>query len=118
MTVETISSAPTASEAPPPAMAQRATTPHGTLLCVSCRFSSTCMYRAQSGGNVLYCEEFESAETPQPRTLMKRRSLEAEMHSGVQDIGAIQGLCINCIDREHCTLGPREGGVWHCEEYR
>lgn len=28
------------------------------------------------------------------------------------------GLCINCDFREECPHAKKEGGVWHCEEYR
>jgi hypothetical protein len=34
------------------------------------------------------------------------------------DPQSMPGLCRHCDSHGHCTLGTREGPVWHCEHYR
>ncbi len=37
---------------------------------------------------------------------------------GWADASRAMGLCGDCGNRELCMFDCREGGVWHCEEYR
>jgi len=117
MKLDTMRSAPV-SKMPPLSVMTGSLNTSGPVLCINCRFASTCMYRAHSGGNTLHCEEFELAEVP-PSDHRKPRPASSTVDDSAAGADAtVQGLCLNCACRNDCTLGRREGGVWHCEEYR
>jgi hypothetical protein len=52
----------------------------------------------------------------------RRPSSDAERSTSenrrAPQVGSSKGLCLDCENRHHCAMQPRDGGVWHCEEYR
>lgn len=87
-------------------------------LCSTCIHAQSCVYREARGGDAQYCELFEVGNGSHPTPTV---SLVTKVKS---DAGAkpkqstLRGLCVNCENRDTCTLPKAEGGVWHCEEYR
>jgi len=77
-------------------------------LCSTCAEAPTCINRT-AGKPVYYCDDYQnhpSVEAPVPTTV-----------SDKAEPVTLQGLCVNCIHRDGCTLAKTQGGVWHCEEY-
>jgi hypothetical protein len=84
-------------------------------LCWTCNFAATCVNRGTADRPKFYCEQFD-AHVPAPPVSKKVASKTALDET--KDSHKYQGLCLNCEDRETCTLSGSHGGVWHCEEYR
>jgi hypothetical protein len=91
--------------------------PSGTHvdLCSTCNHGKTCSNRGTPERPVFFCEQFEdsvpvSAPAPAAGLPEKPRS--------EQDARQYKGLCVNCENRQSCTITKQAGGVWHCEEYR
>ncbi|RKX77095.1 MAG: hypothetical protein DRP87_10080 [Spirochaetes bacterium] len=87
-------------------------------LCATCRFASTCIYPSNTIHPVVACEEFETVGEKTGRggipakwrtSAVKRKDMNPE---------GLIGLCVDCEERENCMYARREGGVWHCEEYK
>lgn len=86
-------------------------------LCANCSNADHCSYARNARKPVQYCEMYDGySEEPARADLSEvlrpdPADLRPEMpHS--------KGLCVNCANRETCVWAQREGGVWHCEEYR
>ncbi len=62
---------------------------------------------------MFFCELFEVFAPPPPGTVAAARE-----PVGSQDTGEYKGLCVNCENRNTCSVPRPEGGVWHCEEYQ
>ncbi|PKK82156.1 MAG: hypothetical protein CVT49_15160 [candidate division Zixibacteria bacterium HGW-Zixibacteria-1] len=94
---------------------------HSSGLCSSCNNVGTCFYRAKRGFDAIYCETFDNLITSTPGD-DSRDYTTAVSGEAVSDADGVpvqlKGLCVNCADRDCCTLPKLEGGVWHCEEYR
>ena len=83
-------------------------------LCSTCNHAEACGSRSTPERPILFCEWFDvfiPAPTPAPVAAPPERSASGQ--------GAFEhrGLCVNCENREDCTMAKPEGGVWHCEEY-
>ena len=84
-------------------------------ICATCEHASDCIYRANSSGTILQCEEFQMPlprPTDPPVSVRPRPTSNDGKHST-----KFLGLCSNCDNRETCTYTKPEGGVWRCEEY-
>jgi hypothetical protein len=84
-------------------------------LCWACNHGPRCMNRGTADKPVFYCEEFDTY-VPVSRVSFEKASRITSDGKGGSD--KYKGLCLNCEDRETCTIRDLEGGVWHCEEYR
>ena len=80
-------------------------------LCATCAHSPTCLYLKQATRPITQCEEFR-VFSPQQQGDEKAEAPSVPESSGDK------GLCVNCENRDTCTLPRPEGGVWHCEEYK
>ena len=94
---------------------------HSTGLCSTCNNFSTCLFRAKRGFDAVYCENYDdqyiSDSGDDSRDLNTANTDKAESDFG-DSAAPLKGLCVNCADRDCCTLPKPESGVWHCEEYR
>ncbi len=84
-------------------------------LCSTCNHAETCGSRSTPERPILFCELFEvfaPAPTAAPVAAPPERTASGQ--------GAVEhkGLCVNCENRQECTMARPEGGIWHCEEYR
>lgn len=85
-------------------------------LCATCNNASTCVYRKARGFDALFCEMFDGSAPPEGNRRRNAASI-VEMAPDSAAPGKRKGLCVNCRNRETCTLPGAEEGVWHCEEY-
>ena len=85
-------------------------------LCCTCNCAATCINRGTPERPKFYCEQFDSYI---PRSLVSKKvaSRAASGDKNGSDESKYKGLCLNCENRETCTLSRSHGGVWHCEEY-
>ena len=86
-------------------------------ICLTCRHADSCMYPKDSSRPVLQCEEFESHESPAPTRAVTREQRRPNARVEAAASAGLEGLCVNCDNRDHCKYPKPEGGVWHCEEY-
>ena len=84
-------------------------------LCSTCNHASSCGTRSRPQRPVLFCEEFDAFVPVSTSTSGKTVSRKTPSK---QDATQYKGLCVNCENRETCTMHKDEGGIWHCEEYR
>jgi hypothetical protein len=89
-------------------------------LCVNCLHIDTCTFPGCPDGGVTDCEEYAcetgcSQSPTKTETVTGGREEKTKQPKGTQDL---KGLCVNCEERDHCTLSKSPGGVWHCTEYR
>ncbi|HPO13573.1 MAG TPA: hypothetical protein PLI09_09025 [Candidatus Hydrogenedentes bacterium] len=83
--------------------------PIGETLCTKCKWAAGCTFPSESGEPILSCESFERLQG----LTRKRTASLASINPS-----RINGLCGDCGNRETCVFRQREGGTWHCEEYR
>ena len=84
-------------------------------LCSTCIHAEACGSRSSPERPILFCELFEvfvAIPTAAPMTAPPERPASG------QGAGQHRGLCVNCENREECTMAGPEGGIWHCGEYR
>ncbi len=36
----------------------------------------------------------------------------------IEDRAPVRGLCVTCLKKDVCRDTSREGGIWHCQNYR
>lgn len=91
-------------------------------LCSTCNNASTCIYRARRGFDALYCDMFDDYTAPSARVSghLGAKPIAASAKVGARKpvSNSYKGLCVNCENRESCTLPRPDEGVWHCEEYK
>lgn len=83
-------------------------------LCSTCDNCPDCVYRVSRGADAQYCETFDcgnGASRAQTVTLVTR------IEPQVREQTSLKGLCVNCENRDSCSLPKAESGIWHCEEY-
>ena len=85
-------------------------------LCSTCNHAEACGHRSTPDRPIFYCENFDAFVPIAPRP--PRATTVDSRSAGVLSAGRRQGLCVNCENRDTCTMPKPEGGVWHCEEYR
>lgn len=88
-----------------------------TGLCSTCNNAEHCNYALRASEPVTSCEMFD-AYTPEPATAVISEVLKLDPADLRPTLPDAKGLCVNCANRETCIYAKREGGVWHCEEYR
>ncbi len=86
-------------------------------LCSTCNNSTSCVYRKKRGMDAIYCEMFDGYALPESRDNGDHDKETALPTTETTVQSNFKGLCINCDNRDFCTLPRPEGGVWHCEEY-
>ena len=84
-------------------------------LCSTCNRTGTCGTRSTPQRPILFCEEFDAFV---PVSTSAGGKTVSPKSPGKQDATRYKGLCVNCENRETCTIQKDEGGIWHCEEYR
>ncbi|MFO7676729.1 MAG: hypothetical protein R6X12_10485 [bacterium] len=86
-------------------------------LCTNCNNADHCSYARNAKKPVQFCEMYDGhSEEPARADLSEvLRSDPADLRP---EMPHSKGLCVNCANRETCAWAQREGGVWHCEEYR
>ncbi len=87
-------------------------------LCSTCINSSSCVYRDARDRDAQYCEMFDAGNgsRPTPSTTLITTVKPGDREKAGQT--KLKGLCVNCENRDTCTLPKAESGVWHCEEYQ
>ena len=80
-------------------------------LCSTCSQAEACGGRSTPERPILFCELFEVAV---PASAANPRERPSHRHGAAEHTG----LCVNCENREDCTMARPKGGVWHCEEYQ
>jgi len=83
-------------------------------LCSTCLHAEACGSRSSPERPILFCELFEVFV---PTQMAAPAAAPPERPAGGQGAVEPKGLCVNCANRENCTMARPEGGVWHCEEY-
>lgn len=79
---------------------------------MQCAREAGCTIPDELGKPMLSCAWFESLEGVFPGGA-------ANPADGSEDRpNRLDGLCCDCENRESCVFRRREGGIWHCEEYR
>jgi hypothetical protein len=103
----------------PPREAQPGRSPEPRGLCATCLHADACAYRQRQAGPVVFCEEFEIEQPPEPLTTAFQTATAADFDDLGTTLpgGRVRGLCVNCVHRQTCRLPKPESGVWHCEEY-
>lgn len=86
-------------------------------LCANCNNAEHCSYAHNAKKPVQFCEMYDGfSEEPARADLSEvLRPDPAELRP---ELPHSKGLCVNCASRTTCAWAQREGGVWHCEEYR
>ena len=92
-------------------------------LCSTCKHKLNCTFPSNLSGPRLYCEEFEcegASDVGEGIGILTTQKIEllTESRAVKKDTGKYMGLCVNCENRESCTLPKPAGGVWYCEEYQ
>jgi hypothetical protein len=83
-------------------------------LCSTCINRPDCVYRMSRGTDAQYCEMFDCGNGA---SLAQTVTLVTRVEPQVREQTSLKGLCVNCENRDSCTLPKAESGVWHCEEY-
>ena len=83
-------------------------------LCSTCNNRPDCVYRLSRGVDAQYCEMFDCSNGA---SRAQTEASDAGMKPQAKEQTSLKGLCVNCDNRDTCTLPKAEGGVWHCEEY-
>jgi len=86
-------------------------------LCANCNNADGCAYRRRAESVVNFCEMYDGY-SPEPARADLSQVLIPDPAELRPEIPASKGLCVNCALRGECGYARREGGVWHCEEYR
>ena len=81
-------------------------------LCTSCEHDATCTLRSPAAGAVLECTEHAK-----PGTVERTKVTLTYGPPVVPSVPRV-GLCVNCDNRERCTLRKPDQVVLCCEEYR
>jgi hypothetical protein len=81
-------------------------------LCQTCIYNGICMFKTDSSQPINFCEEFNSGldilmEDPLIMTNKERIPTNTQQ----------TGLCINCDNRNDCSIRNSNHVIWHCEEY-
>ena len=82
-------------------------------LCSTCKHAETCAGRSTLEHPIFFCEMFE-VEVPRPTLALAAGPEPSERPESSE----YKGLCVNCENRDTCTITKPEGGIWHCEEYQ
>ena len=77
---------------------------------MQCARAVDCTMPEEYGKPVLSCDQFE-------RLLEPRREDRGTAAAPETGFSRMEGLCVDCENRESCVFRRREGGTWHCEEY-
>jgi hypothetical protein len=85
-------------------------------LCARCKGSAGCTILRDPDKPILRCKGFDSFQYSVPMGL-REKAKEAAL-GRQRGPSRIEGLCGDCGNRESCVFRQREGGTWHCEEYR
>lgn len=84
-------------------------------LCDSCSEADLCLSSPRRP--ILYCEQFDNYTPPAKKKPVQ--VIKTNFHSEKNENDAkLLGLCIDCDFRAECPFSKRQGGVWHCEEYK
>ena len=86
-------------------------------LCANCNNAEHCTYARNAKKPVTYCEMYDGY-APEPARADLSEVLRPDPADLRPELPASKGLCVNCANRHTCVWAKREGGVWHCEEYR
>lgn len=78
-------------------------------LCVRCARAAGCEIPGDWDGPMLACDFYEDIEC----LLLNKGAV-----AWLPEPERMEGLCVDCENRGVCILRTREGGTWHCEEYR
>ncbi|HNR31097.1 MAG TPA: hypothetical protein PKI11_09425 [Candidatus Hydrogenedentes bacterium] len=84
----------------------------GQALCTRCASAAHCTIPGETDDPILFCDFFEKIEGAIVW------SAEEVCDINQPDPGRLDGLCGDCENRKSCVFRRREGGTWHCEEYR
>lgn len=89
-------------------------------LCSTCNYGPDCVRRKHHGKPVLYCEEFDDYQpSPEkPHRGFADYDPGEKLETSKLATSRSMGLCAFCENQDICTIPKKEGGVWHCEEYR
>ena len=89
-------------------------------LCSTCNFGPDCVRRKHHGKPVLYCEEFSDYQDvpKKPYRAFGDYDAREKFVTSRLETARTMGLCAFCDNQGTCANSDREGGVWHCEEYR
>ena len=89
-------------------------------LCTTCNHGPDCVRRKHHGKPVLYCEEFDDFQPPPEKTYRAFAEYDSSEKLETSKLASARnmGLCAFCESQKTCTIPKKEGGVWHCEEYR
>jgi len=90
---------------------------HSPGLCSTCNNADTCVYRAKRGYDAVYCENYDGFFVPSTGAKGDKGAVPEGLTKSPAESKPLKGLCVNCANRDNCTLPKPEGGVWHCEEY-
>lgn len=89
-------------------------------LCTTCNYRADCVRRKHHGKPVLYCEEFDDYQ-PSPEKPLRPfadYSPGEKLETSKLTSARSMGLCAFCENQDTCENANKNGGVWHCEEYR
>lgn len=87
-------------------------------LCSTCNDTILCI--PNSRRPVLFCEQFDNFVPISGNNKEAKKTKISAKFITIDESEDFKflGLCINCDFRVECPLAKKEGGVWHCEEYR
>lgn len=86
-------------------------------LCANCNNADHCTYARNAKKPVQYCEMYDGW-SGEPISADLSEVLKPDPADLRPEMPLSKGLCVNCANRTTCAWAQREGGVWHCEEYR
>jgi hypothetical protein len=85
-----------------------------------CNYGPDCVRRKHHRKPVLYCEEFDDYQAVPKKPFRAFGDYDAREKFVTSRLASASsmGLCPFCDNQGTCANSDRDGGVWHCEEYR
>ena len=80
-------------------------------ICSTCNEMEKCFSNRSVTEPVFFCEEFNNSVHAQ------NKSIKNDEESVKENTDNKTGLCINCDNKENCTIRNDNAVIWHCEEY-
>lgn len=94
-------------------------------ICATCNHLKICVNQHKRIRPVWFCEEFDDyvpaekikVKIPVQKSKPKDKYQISSDKKNTQS-QTLKGLCVDCENRDNCSLKKTNGGVWHCEEYK
>ncbi len=88
-------------------------------ICINCVNKGNCGFSSNLNQVVNFCEEYELASSPEKKYKYESDELKDKniILTSEYDYGESKGLCMNCEDKEICSVKKTHSGLQFCESY-